>query len=178
MKIIGVSGDGIGAGKSSFCRKLTNEVWSLAGALRDELKRVCPEYDWFNKSQEYKNQPFTHSSRLLDKLGCTTLENLPRMRTVRDAMIVYGQRMCEQGGDNYWVRELTTKLDTRLHIMDGCRTIGIDDVRKVVEIEHLREKYHRDFIHFHLVTAAATAEPQFENEQLKQMADYTVSWEK
>ena len=176
MKIIGVSGDGIGAGKSSFCKKLTNEVWSLAGALRDELKRVCPEYDWFNKSQEYKTQPFTHSSRLLDKLGCTTLEDLPRMRTVRDAMIVYGQFKCEQEGENYWVRELSSKLDQRLHIMDGCRTIGIDDVRKVVEIEYLREKYHRDFLHFHIVTDSAIPEAQFDNAALSKVADYHVSW--
>lgn len=176
MKIIGISGSGIGAGKTSFARKMADEVWSLAGALRAELKKVCPEYDWFNRTQEYKNKRFKHAARVCNYLDIQH-GDIDTMSTVRDALIVYGQYRCRDD-EAYWVRVMCERLDQRLHIADGVKVIGIDDVRKLCEVQYLRDKYGEKFIHFHMDTKCATPEEVFENEQLAAIADYRVRWEK
>ena len=176
MQIIGVSGDGIGAGKTTFCRRFTCEVWSLAGALRGELKKICPEYDWFNRTQAYKETRFKHKGRIIDKLQVQD-GDIGDMPTVRDALIIYGQWQCRDD-NNYWVRQLSTRLADRMNIADGVKIIGIDDVRKVNEVNYLREVYKNRFTHIHMNTIGAIHEAVFDNEELAKLADYTVSWDK
>ena len=173
VRIIGVSGSGIGAGKSTFCRKFADETWSLAGALRKELLSLFPEYDWFNKDQAYKESLFKKGSDLLTAAGASgSGENI---RTVRDALIFYGQVKCAVD-PQYWVKCMAERLDERVKIGDGVVNIGIDDVRKVCEVEYLRGKYGRDFYHFHIVTPQAEKEKHFDNDKLAEMCDYQIRW--
>jgi hypothetical protein len=178
VHIIGVSGSGIGAGKSSFCRKFADETWSLAGQLRAELKRMFPAYDWFNKEQAYKESRFREGEVLVLKAGVSLSEDSRiDIRTVRDALIFYGQVRCEQD-EQYWVKCLAERLDPRLNIADGVTRIGIDDIRKVCEVEYLREKYGKQFQHFHIVTPQAEKEIHFDNDKLAEMCDYQIRWSK
>lgn len=174
MKIIGVSGSGIGSGKTSFARRMGDEVWSLAGALRQELSSICPTYKWFDRTQAYKDSRFKHSWQIHAALKT---DDVPPMKTVRDALLVYGQWKCRDD-ERYWVRTMCDYMEPRLHIADGVKVIAIDDVRKVCEAQYLREKFKENFIHFHLVTDSAIPEEVFENSELAALADYQVRWEK
>lgn len=177
-KILGISGSGIGAGKSSFAKKMAGEVWSLAGALRKELTKKFPGYKWYDKSQEYKNMRFTET--IFDPFLLSALEKTKTHeggKTVRDVMIAYGQMKCAND-PKYWPRILAADLQERLKIMDGVHTVAIDDIRKVLEVEYLREKFAPNFIHFHIDTGSAIGEDYFDNDLLAEMADYTVKWEK
>jgi hypothetical protein len=160
MKIFAISGDGIGAGKSTLAKKLGQEVWSLAGALRQELKNELPNYDWFNKSQEYKEVRVKERNN----------------RTIRTLLIERGQIRCQED-DLYWVRKIADKLVEHDKFAGAAMTVAIDDIRKVNEIEHLKEKLPGQVIHFHVCTNSAKEEPEFQNDELRQMADYIIVWE-
>lgn len=174
-KIIAVSGDGIGAGKTTYAKRMSDEVRSMAGALRKELKWLYPDYDWFNKTQEYKSRPFRGDLRVA--FGDEVDEWGKGILTVRDMMVQYGQFKCRDD-QAYWPRIFVGDLEDRFKILDGVKVIGIDDVRKTVEIEHLRSKYGDKLIHCHMDTGSALREPQFENEELRRRADYIIKWER
>jgi len=171
MKLFVVSGDGIGAGKSTFCKRMCDETWSLAGALRQDLRRNFPAYDWFNKDQAYKNTDFREVEKLETLLGL----NIARRMTIRDVLILYGQVKCSND-PVYWVRELCSVLIPRVQLADGVDIIGIDDLRKVCELEYFKATFPRDLVHFHIISSQAIEEPEFENQKLKQLADYTLAW--
>ncbi len=161
VKIFAISGDGIGAGKSTLAKKLGQEIWSLAGALRDELNREYPGYDWYNKSQEYK---------------ANTIIKECQKKVMRTVMIERGQLRCDED-QLYWVRQLADKLEYVQKMATGLKCVAIDDVRKLSEIGYLKERFPGQVIHFHMITESAIPEPQFENEQLCEVADYTVRFE-
>ncbi len=161
IKIFAISGNGIGAGKSTLAKKLGQEIWSLAGALRDELKHDYPAYDWYNKSQEYK---------------ANTRVKEEGKRTVREVMIERGQVRCAEDA-LYWVRKLADKLEYVEKMATGLKTVAIDDVRKISEIECLKERFPGQVVHFHLLTSTAVREPMFENDELCEVADYTIRFE-
>lgn len=174
-QIIAISGSGIGSGKSTAASKLADEVWSLAGTLRDDLRRVFPGTDWYDKSQEYKARPFggdvSKVAGLQEMLaGKESLSN-------RDIMIAYGQAKCNEQ-PTYWARRLAEGLRSREQIADGVRTVAIDDLRKVCEIEYLRTMFGDRVIHLHIDTGSAIPEANYDNEQLRDLADYVLSWEK
>ncbi|MBX9702806.1 MAG: hypothetical protein K2X39_01505 [Silvanigrellaceae bacterium] len=57
MKIIFISGDGHGAGKTYLARSLVNgehQIFSIANLIRGELVKEYPKYDWYNKNPEFK----------------------------------------------------------------------------------------------------------------------------
>jgi hypothetical protein len=160
VKIFAISGDGIGAGKSTLGKKLGQEVWSLAGALRAELKSELPNYDWYNKSQEYKETKVKERGN----------------KTLRTLMIERGQVRCQED-ELYWVRKIAEALKAHDKIASAALSVAIDDVRKVSEISYLKEMFPKQVVHFHVVTESAIVEPQFENDDLREMADYLVLWE-
>lgn len=161
MRIILVSGDGIGAGKSTLAKQLGDETWSLAGAMRTELQQRFPNYDWWNRTQEYKAN--TRVKEMGDK-------------TVRQVLIEYGQMMCAQD-KAYWVRKLADRLEGLGHLANGVSRIAVDDVRKVLEVEHIRSRF-RDVVHYHVSNPAAVSEAEFENDKLRLIADYNIEWKK
>lgn len=162
IRLYVISSDGPGSGKSFLARKLGDEVWSIAGALREELKRKYPEYDWFNKSQEYKDKTVVHEySR----------------KSVRDVLIDYGQKAC-QDNPKVWVEKLADRLQSSMTIAAGAHNYCIDDCRKVCEIDYLRAKFGSIVTHIHVETPGVPAEPQYDNEELKRRADYVIKWKR
>ncbi len=162
IRLFLISSDGPGSGKSTLARKLGDEVWSLAGAIREDLKRQYPQYDWFNRSQEYKEN--TRVRELSNK-------------SVRDVMIEYGQAACEKD-PVIWVRKCSDRLAQSMTIAAGSHNYCVDDLRKVCELEYLRAKFGSIVQHIHVETAGVPSEPQYENEELKRRADYVIKWKR
>lgn len=158
MRIIAISGDGIGAGKSTLAKTLTADVFSLAANMRKELKEKYPEYDWFNKSQDYKEN--------------TRVKELGN-RTVREVLVWYGQDRCSTIDPAYWVYRLGVQL-AKVAEYGACHLAAIDDVRKTVELHVLRIMFPGAVTHIHISYAGAKAEPQYENTELAAIADYTI----
>lgn len=160
MSILAISGDGIGAGKSTAAKALSRgNVWSLAGALREEMQRDFPGYDWFNKGQDYKE------NTKVRELGVN----------VRTALIDRGQIRCNED-PAYWVRKLCDKVEATDKLAGAPLIIAIDDVRKVLEINYLRDRFGKSITHIHMINRDAIYEPQFENAALAEMADYHMGW--
>lgn len=160
FKIFCISGAGNGAGKSTMANTVTTEVWSLAGALRQELTTLYPDYNWFDKRQSYKDH--------------TTVAELGNI-TIRQALINHGQVRCKDDPE-YWVRRVADKIEHSLHIACNVGSVAIDDVRKIIELDHLRKRFPGMIIHFHIDVPQAVKEAEFDNEALGRVADYTVSW--
>lgn len=158
MVILAISGSGIGAGKTTLARRYSPHIWSLAGALRQELSIMYPNYDWFNKTQEYKD--FTKVKER---------DNV----TVRQVLIAHGQLRCEED-PLYWVRTMSDKLKGTIHLMGAGTVLPIDDVRKVSEVLYMREIFGKDFLHYHVSNPLAKPEPEFEADKLERLADYII----
>ncbi len=149
-----ISGSGSGAGKTTLAERLVGaSVYSIASALRRDLKCQYPQYDWYNKTQQY-----TDVTRVIE------YDNL----TVRDVLVDYGQK-ASRDSNTYWV----DKLIKHLHNGVGKSVIAIDDVRKIEELDKLKYYFPVSY-HFHVDYPLAKSEPLFDNEQLKQRADYIV----
>jgi hypothetical protein len=161
IRIIAISGDGIGAGKSTLAARLGDEVWSLAGALREELAQVYPGYNWWNRTQEYK------ASTLVPEYG--------EGKTLRDVLIEYGQGKCATD-PCYFVKIIARKLEAA-EARGEPMTIAIDDLRKKVEIDYLRGRFGKQLVLLHLDSSTAEKEPHFDNEFLSGVADYHISWQ-
>jgi hypothetical protein len=161
FKIIAISGDGAGAGKTYAARLFGQNTWTIADGMRTELQARYPDYNWFSREQEYKRSTLIREC-----------DNKP----MRRVLLEYGQSKC---ADNpcYWVERLCDSLDRSATIASGNNTIAIDDVRKVCEIDTLRLRF--DYVtHIHVENPDAVHEPEFDAEQLKAMADYVVRWKK
>lgn len=159
MKILAISGDGTGAGKTYLANKLcpTNKL-SLAAYLRADLTRSYPQYDWYNKTQEYKENTLVHETG----------------KTVREMLMSYGASKRHMDCD-YWVNYL---LDEVYYIYNNSKdreslVISIDDIRFINEIERLRSCFPTAVVHVHVISSKAKPEP-YDNEHLRDMADYII----
>jgi hypothetical protein len=164
MKIYLISGDGYGSGKSTLAAKLGDEVWSIAGALREDLSRQYPGYKWFSKDQAYKE------TTRIKEYGSGRM-------SMRDVLVEYGQKKAAIN-PTVWVSLLSDRLLESVKILTGAKIFVIDDVRKLCEIDHLRSRFSGLVTHFHVVSTTGTPEPHFENDELKARADYHVKWQK
>ncbi len=158
MQILAFSGDGSGAGKTTLATLLAGtHVCSFAGALREELCRIYPNYAWWNKSQDYKD------NTVVTEVG----------KSVRQVLLEYGQSRVK-GDTEYWARQLGDHLEGLRHIVMGATRVAVDDVRKLIEIDYLKKRFP-NVVHFHVCSVRAQAEP-FENAALRARADYTIHW--
>jgi hypothetical protein len=98
---------------------------------------------------------------------------------MRQVMVEYGQLRCKNN-PTYWADLLVSYLKNRHFIADGVSIIGVDDIRKVCELETIRAAFPNSVTHFHLNTSEGSVkmEPEFENEQLARLADYRMTWSK
>lgn len=164
MKIFLFSGSGNGSGKSTCAKKLTQDVWSLANAIRDELTYKYPNYNFYNKSQEYKN------TTIIEEYGNGRM-------TMREVMVAHGQLPCKTN-PTFWADKLVSYLQARHFIADGVGIIGVDDIRKLCELEAVKRAFPTQVTHFHLLTPTAVTEPEFQNDELAKVADYVINWSK
>lgn len=166
MSFILISGDGEGAGKTTFARRLESiysSTMSLADGIRRELRSLYPDIRWFNKSQEYKSNTYLNG------------------KSVRQHLIDVGQSRREDDPD-YWCKKLyefavECNLAINLDIDEASEKyiVIVDDVRFKNEVSYLRE-HAGEVIHYHITNPNAKTEPIYDNNELKQMADYVVQW--
>jgi hypothetical protein len=156
-----ISGDGNGAGKTTLARRLVGEpgVRSLAQALRNEVMAEYPGYDWHSKCQRYKTE-----TRVKEAGG----------RTVREVLVDWGEGKCAVDSLHY-ARRLVDHLANLNRWIVGPKSVAVDDVRKLVELEHLKGHFP-EAVHIHLVNPAAGKEPQYQNDELAARADYIITW--
>lgn len=154
-RIILISGDGIGAGKTTLAERLGWRL-SLAQGIREDLEARYPSIPWHSTDQETKSQRF-------EELGG---------RTMREVMIQYGQERCAQVPD-YWVERWSFYADAAM-LLSGIGAAVVDDLRKIVELESFRRRYGAFVTHLHVEYPGAIPEPQYDNEQLKARADYII----
>ena len=166
MRIFLFSGSGNGSGKSTAARKMTQDVWSLANSIRDSLTARYPLYNWYNKSQHYKDNTIIEEYEIGNK-------------SMRQVMIEYGQLRCKDN-PTYWADMLVGYLKNRHFIADGTSIIGVDDIRKLCELDTIKNAFPGQVTHYHLTTpiGIAKVEPEFENEELAKVADYHLTWNK
>lgn len=160
MKLILISGDGIGAGKTTLAKSLAGEtalgrssgmeVVSLAGAIREDLKKEFPQYDWFNRTQAYKDT-------VMPETGST----------IRQKMVDYGQGLCEIN-PTHWVDRLFRQLELKV----STGVFIVDDLRKLIELDRFRQL--ADVCHIHISFSGSIPEPQYDAVGLRKRADYIV----
>lgn len=161
MKIIAISGDGAGAGKTYAARVFGGMTQTIADQIRHELQKQYPTFNWYDRTQKAKDQP-------VPNYGSGGL-------TMRQVLTVYGQQFCEQD-PCYWVRKTVRGIQDLERIEQyPPESIAIDDVRKTCEINYLRENF-KDVVHIHVENPEAVVEPMFEAESLKRSCDYVVKW--
>lgn len=163
MKIILFSGDGQGAGKTTASKILCQDTISFASAIRQELTYKYPAYNWYNKTQSYKDT--------------TIIKEWPVKATMRQVLYEYGQVPCKQN-PSYWAEKVVDYLKNRHFIADGVSILGIDDCRKMCEKETMLKAFPGKIYHIHVDNPDAVREPEFENEQLRATADYIIRWKK
>lgn len=161
MKLILISGNGAGAGKTWAAEMFADETYSLASQIRSDLHRIYPAYDWFNKTQDYKTQ---------------TLVPEWQNKTIRQVLFEYGQQKCQED-PLIWARKLVEGLRKVEHIADGKKRFAVDDTRKLCELDYLKSHFPGAF-HIHVDTKVCIHEPAFEARELMERADYVVQWEK
>lgn len=160
MKIIFISGDGHGAGKTYLARKLTNgphQIFSIANTIRFEIAKIYRKYDWYNKNPQYKDNTIVKETN----------------KTIREMLDAYGREK-KAKKHLYWAIELSNSLIYAKE-NDKLDIAVIDDLRFVDEMVYIKKRFHKDTVcHFHVVNPQAIAEPHYENDLLKNMADYYI----
>jgi hypothetical protein len=159
MRVILISGDGHGAGKTFLARKFAREdcIFSIANLIRAELRKKYPNYDWYNKDPRIKTSVVVRETKktiheMLVDAGHEGKSKNP---------LVWAQKLAEL------IQYSRDKLKLELAV--------IDDVRFEDECIYLRSMLGMEFVtHFHIVNPKATPEPQYNNEKLKVMADYRI----
>lgn len=157
MKLILVSANGYGAGKSTFASMLAGVRLSLAKAIRSELQSEYPDVDWHSQDPVYKN-----SHLVSDGLS------------VRQMLINRGQERCVQDPE-YWCKQLVKYLENPGELM---MNIVVDDLRKMIELKFFRswaEKNNVQLEHFHIINPAAFPEPQYDADLLELEAKYLIT---
>ncbi|NBO36963.1 hypothetical protein EBU99_00060 [bacterium] len=164
MKLIMISGDGQGAGKTFLARKLTDDqsqIFSIVNLVRAQLQMKYPQYDWYNKAPEYKLQTVVANSK---KTIMQHLDELGRGKKKEDPLI--------------WAKQMVDVLQYARDI-DKQHTVVLDDIRFVDEYEYIKKSLSAEnILHLHASYDRAKPEPLYENEKLRQLADYIVSRQK
>ena len=160
MRIIFISGDGHGAGKTYLAKKIASgmqQIFSIANMIRQELEKEYPKYDWYNKEPRYKMYTVVTETN----------------KTIHEMLIERGTER-KKKNSNYWAKELTDVIKYhKTH--SNLDFVVIDDIRFVDEYEFIKRFFSDSHItHFHVINPHAKEEIQFENNKLKELADYLI----
>lgn len=164
MKIVLISGDGQGAGKTFLALKMTDnksQIFSIVNIIRSQLQKIYPEYDWYNKDPEYKSKTIVRKTK---KSILEHLDEQGRGQKQKDPLI--------------WARQMVDILNYA-HDHEKHDTVVIDDLRFLDEYNFIKKSMQSEHIvHFHVCYEKAKPEPLYENEKLKLIADYLVTRQK
>jgi hypothetical protein len=157
MRIILISANGYGAGKTTLASRFSGVRTSLAYSVRKELASVYPE---FSRA--------IFSLKLEDKFS-----RLPSGKTVRQELVELGQSRCKENEVHWCEKWQQNNLsDSSLDV-----TLIVDDLRKLVELSWFRLHY-QDVTHFHLKFSGALAEKNPDGtdafDDLEEYADYVI----
>ncbi len=160
MRIIFISGDGHGAGKTYLAKKIASDahqIFSIANMIRQELAKEYPKYDWYNKTPRYKEYTIVKET---EKTIHQMLDEKGNQRKSKNKL--------------YWAKDLVELLKYNKEKLNLDIAV-IDDIRFVDEYEFIKRYFQQDKItHIHIINPHAKAEPLYENEKLKDLADYHI----
>ena len=160
MRIIFLSGDGHGAGKTYLAKKIASDahqIFSIANVIRQELAKEYPKYDWYNKTPRYKDYTVVNETA----------------KTIHNMLDEKGN---EKKSKNkiYWAKQLVDLLNYNKDTLKLDLAI-IDDIRFVDEYEFIKRSFQKEHItHIHVINPHAKPEPLYENAKLKDLADYHI----
>lgn len=161
MKLILISANGYGAGKTTFGKLFDAHIVSLAYFVRWELSFKYPEHEHLIMSREQAAKNFV----------------LPSGKTVRQELVELGQSRCAVD-PLYWCDKW---LEATEKYLPEERTLVVDDLRKKVELDCFREQFP-DLKHFHIKYSGAIAEKVVDEhgntvdafDDLEEYADYII----
>jgi hypothetical protein len=140
MRIILISANGIGAGKTYLADELLRGIrLPLAAAVRHELSKEFPQYLYIINSTKQEDK----------------LKELPNGKTVRQSLIELGQEKCKLD-PVYWCKKWLSRLPEG-QISSMTMNVLVDDVRKLAELNWFRNTFE-DVTHVHLKYLGAVAE--------------------
>lgn len=148
MKIILISANGIGAGKTTLANLFNAPILSLADGIRNELAQIYPQ----------------HRSLIMSKKQGDKDTILPSGKSVRGELIQLGESR-RQNDSSYWSR-LVGKDIAKIN----SDTVVIDDIRIMPELSWFQLHY-ANVTHFHLKYKDALDEGY---DDLERYADYVV----
>lgn len=148
MKIILISANGIGAGKTTLANLFNAPILSLADGIRNELAQIYPQ----------------HRSLIMSKNQRDKDTILPSGKSVRGELIQLGENR-RQNDSSYWSR-LVGKDIAKMN----SDTVVIDDIRIMPELSWFQLHY-ANVTHFHLKYKDALDEGY---DDLERYADYVV----
>lgn len=148
MKIILISANGIGAGKTTLASLFNAPVLSLADGIRNELSKIYPHHHSFIMSRKQVDKDII----------------LPSGKSVRSELIQLGESR-RQSDPSYWSR-LASKDIAKMN----SDTVVIDDIRIMPELSWFQLHY-ANVTHFHLKYKDALDEGY---DDLEKYADYVV----
>lgn len=160
-RVLIISADGLGAGKTTLAARLGGAKFSFADSIRHEMREVMPDVNWFDKSQA----------------GKLAVVRGTGGKTVRDLLIQVGQERRAEN-PNYWVEKTAYLIQKFLADWDSRHVppVVVDDLRFLNELAYFRDIFGDDLTHIHVSSPGATPEPQYQNVELAAVADYTVTW--
>ena len=164
MRIIFISGDGHGAGKTYLAKKIasdTHQIFSIANMIRQELAKEYPKYDWYNKTPRYKDYTIAQETG----------------KTIHQMLDEKGNQR-KRKNKIYWAKELVELLKYNKEKLNLDLAV-IDDIRFVDEYDFIKRYFQQEHItHFHIINPHAKPEPLYENDKLRDLADYHITSKK
>jgi predicted ATPase len=157
-KVFLISANGSGAGKTTLANILADVVVSHADIARRDLSRLYPE-------------EFTE--KIVSKKQEDKAFILPDGRTVRQALVHYCEAIVRPKDDVYFAREVVKSL-ADLHCKSAPLTVAIDDVRRVQDMQKIKEYLKKEglrCVHYHVISHAAELESAYDNIKLRECAD-------
>lgn len=173
MKLILITSNGAGAGKTTFASKLGGTIVRLGEGLRQVAATKC-------FSQEHAGwvlDSYTQEAKQ-KMVACTDTAN---GLSVRDLLIRTAQEMGDYEMVKYWSRNLLHSLATASPLEELSGVVVVDDIRSVNQLLLLKDRanvFKAETVHLHLEARGVSVLPDLNYEEevtrLKNMCDYLI----
>ena len=175
MKLILITSNGVGAGKTTFAGKLGGTIVRLGEGLRQVAATECisqEHSDWVLDS-------YTQESK--QKLVAIRSEQDSEVISVRNLLIRTAQKMGDYQMVKHWCRNLLHSCAMSSPIEEMTSVIVVDDIRSVNQLLLLKDRAHvfnAETVHLHLEARGVSVLPDLNYEEevarLKNMCDYLI----